>query len=275
MHNKTLSFIGAGHMAEAIISGLINTGHPAERIIATARTDKTLAPLKTRYGIQTTTDNCSAIACADVVVLAVKPQVMKEVCAQITAIVAKQRPLILSVAAGLTEETLSRWLGGYDAIVRAMPNTPSLVGTGACGLYATDAVSKEQCTLATDLMSAVGITEWVDEERLLSTVTAIAGSAPAYFFYLMEALEKAAVKQGMPLESARRLIIQTALGAAKMCDASDDSPEAFKTRVMSPNGTTERAIIHFQDNGFEQLVNDAAQACFNRAEELGESLGSR
>ncbi|WP_414500597.1 MULTISPECIES: pyrroline-5-carboxylate reductase [unclassified Zymobacter] len=275
MHSKTLSFIGAGHMAEAIIAGLINTGHPAERIIATARSDKTLAPLQARYGIQTTTDNCSAIAQADVVVLAVKPQVMKEVCAQVTDIVARQRPLILSVAAGLTCATLSRWLGGYDAIVRAMPNTPSLVGTGACGLYATDAVSKEQCTLASDLMSAVGITEWVDEERLLSTVTAIAGSAPAYFFYLMEALEKAAIEQGMPLESARRLIIQTALGAARMCDASEDAPEEFKKRVMSPNGTTERAIFHFQDHGFEQLVNDAVQACFNRAEELGESLGSQ
>lgn len=275
MHNKTLSFIGAGHMAEAIIAGLINNGHAPDRIIATARRETTLTPLQERYGIQVSTDNCDAIARADVVVLAVKPQVMKDVCAQVADIVDKQQPLILSVAAGLTCDTLSRWLGGYNAIIRAMPNTPSLVGTGACGLYATAAVSAEQRSLASDLMSAVGITEWVDEERLLSTVTAIAGSAPAYFFYLMEALEKAAAEQGMPLESARRLIIQTALGSARMCDASEDSPEEFKKRVMSPNGTTERAIFHFQDNGFEQLVKDAAQACFNRAEELGESLGSQ
>ena len=275
MHNKTLSFIGAGHMAEAIIAGLISNGHNPERIIATARRDSTLAPLQERYGIQTTTDNCDAIARADVVVLAVKPQVMKEVCAQVTDIVTNQQPLILSVAAGLTCETLCRWLGGYNAIIRAMPNTPSLVGTGACGLYATKAVSSEQCTMASELMSAVGITEWVEEERLLSTVTAIAGSAPAYFFYLMEALEKAAVEQGLPLESARRLIIQTALGAARMCDASEDSPEEFKQRVMSPNGTTERAIFHFRDNGFEPLVKEAVQACFNRAEELGESLGGQ
>lgn len=275
MHNKTLSFIGAGHMAEAIIAGLINNGHPSKRIIATARRDTTLTTLQERYDIQTTTDNCDAIARADVVVMAVKPQVMKEVCAQVSGIVASQQPLILSVAAGLTCDTLSRWLGGYNAIIRAMPNTPSLVGTGACGLYATATVSAEQRSLASDLMAAVGITEWVDEERLLSTVTAIAGSAPAYFFYLMEALEKAAIEQGMPRESARRLIIQTALGAARMCDASEDSPEEFKKRVMSPGGTTERAISHFQNNGFEQLVNDAAQACFNRAEELGESLGSQ
>lgn len=275
MHNKTLSFIGAGHMAEAIIAGLVSTGHPAERIIATARSNTTLDPLQARYGIQTTTDNCYAIEQADVVVLAVKPQVMKDVCAQVTDIVATRKPLILSVAAGLTCDTLSRWLGGYDAIVRAMPNTPSLVGTGACGLYATEAVSQTQCTLASELMAAVGITEWVNEERQLSTVTAIAGSAPAYFFYLMEALEKAAVEQGMSIDSARRLIVQTALGAARMCDASDDAPEEFKKRVMSPNGTTERAIFHFRDNGFEQLVDGAVRACFNRAEELGESLGGQ
>ena len=275
MHNKTVSFIGAGHMAEAIIAGLVSTGHPAERIIATARSNTTLDPLNARYGIHTTMDNCCAIEQADVVVLAVKPQVMKDVCAQATDTVAKRKPLILSVAAGVTCDTLSRWLGGYDAIVRAMPNTPSFVGTGACGLYSTEAVSKTQCTLASDLMAAVGITEWVSEERLLSTVTAIAGSAPAYFFYLMEALEKAAVEQGLSIDSARRLIVQTALGAARMCDASDDAPEEFKKRVMSPNGTTERAIFYFRDHGFEQLVDGAARACFNRAEELGESLGGQ
>lgn len=275
MHNKTLSFIGAGHMAEAIIAGLINNGHPPKHIIATARRNTTLSPLHSRYGIRTTTDNCEAIAAADVVILAIKPQVMKEVCAQVSDIVAKGRPLIISVAAGLTCETLERWLNGYNAIIRVMPNTPSLVGTGACGLYAAKVISEEQCALAAELMSAVGITAWVDDEQQLSTVTAIAGSAPAYFFYLMEALETFATEKGMLPEDARRLIVQTALGAARMCDASDDTPETFKQRVMSPNGTTERAIFHFHDHGFEQLVSDAAQACFNRAEELGESLGSQ
>ena len=273
MHDKTLSFIGAGHMAEAIIAGLIRNGHPPKQIIAAARHDTTLSPLSSRYGIRVTTDNGEAIAAADAVVFAIKPQAMKEVCTHASAAVAKHRPLVISVAAGLTCATISRWLAGYDAIIRAMPNTPSLVGAGASGLYATCAISDQQRHLATALMSAVGIAVWVDSEPQLNTVTAIAGSAPAYYFYLMESLEKFATAKGMPLEEARRLIVQTSLGAARMCDTADDAPEALKKRVMSPQGTTERAIFHLRDHGFEQLVNDAAQACFDRAEELGESLG--
>lgn len=272
MHTHTISFIGAGHMAQAIIAGLVDSGYPAQSIIATATRETSLSPLAERYGIQTTTDNNDAVRTSDVVVLAVKPQIMKGVCEGISDDVHTKKPLILSVAAGLTCETLSTWLDGYTEIARAMPNTPALVGTGACGLYAAPDVSDEQKALAARLMGAVGITEWVEEESLLSAVTAIAGSAPAYFFYMMEALEKAGVARGLPLETARRLVIQTALGAAKMCDNSDDAPETFKKRVMSPNGTTERAVQQLEKGNLEALMQNAVDACFARAEEIGHDL---
>lgn len=274
MHN-TISFIGAGHMAQAIIAGLVESGYPAQSIIATATRESSLSPLGERYGINTTTDNNEAVRASDIVVLAVKPQIMKGVCANISDDIQVKKPLILSVAAGLTCDTLSGWLGGYTEIARAMPNTPALVGTGACGLYAASGVSEEHKALAAKLMGAVGITEWVEEESLLSAVTAIAGSAPAYFFYMMEALEKAGVERGLPLETARRLVIQTALGAAKMCTNSEDAPEEFKKRVMSPKGTTERAVHYLEQGGLEALMQGAVDACFARAEELGRDLSKQ
>ena len=270
---ERITFIGAGNMASAIFAGMIETGYPAEAITATASSEKTLTALRDRYGIVTQLDNAIAVAEADIVVLSVKPQIMREVCETMRDAVQQRRPLIVSVAAGLEAATLDRWLGGDLAVVRCMPNTPSLVGAGAAGLYANPRVTQEQRTLATQLMSAVGLVEWVDQESLLDAVTAISGSGPAYFLLFFEALEQAGVELGLPREAARRLALQTGYGAAKMALESDAEPAELRRRVTSPKGTTERAIHSFQDADLEKIVADAARACAARAREMAVEYG--
>ncbi|WP_027965840.1 pyrroline-5-carboxylate reductase [Halomonas halocynthiae] len=270
-----ITFIGAGNMASAIIEGLINSGHDASSLTATATSDTTLSPLRSRLGIKTSTDNIHAIADCDVVVLSVKPQIMHQVCEQIRDSIQARKPLVISVAAGLTADTLERWLGGNLAVVRCMPNTPSLVGVGASGLYANANVSSRQRQLAEDLLNAVGIVEWVDDEQLLEVVTAVSGSAPAYFFLMFEAMEEAAVARGLPAATARRLALQTALGAATMAMDSDQSPSELKRNVMSPGGTTERAIQRLESGGLRQLLQDAMGDCANKASEMAKQFSTR
>ncbi|MCG7577576.1 MULTISPECIES: pyrroline-5-carboxylate reductase [unclassified Halomonas] len=267
-----ITFIGAGNMASAIIGGLIESGVSPSDITATAPNDSELAPLKARLGIHTHTDNSAAVSGADVVVLAVKPQIMRSVCEALRDSVQQQAPLVMSIAAGLDAGTIDQWLGGGNALVRCMPNTPSLVGIGASGLYANAAVSDAQRTLATQLMEAVGIVEWVDEERLLDAVTAVSGSAPAYFFLMFEAMEEAAVKLGLPADTARRLAIQTALGASTMAQRSDKDPATLKQNVMSPGGTTERAIHHMEEANLRTIIADAMNACAERADAMSKEL---
>ncbi|UXZ54466.1 pyrroline-5-carboxylate reductase [Halomonas sp. 7T] len=269
-----ITFIGAGNMASAIIGGLIESGAAPSDITATAPNESELAALKQRLGINTQTDNNAAIEQADVVVLAVKPQIMHDVCDAMRDSVQQQAPLIISIAAGLDADTIDQWLGGGNALVRCMPNTPSLVGIGASGLYANAAVSDTQRTLATQLMEAVGIAEWVDDEHLLDAVTAVSGSAPAYFFLMFEAMEEAAVKLGLPAATARRLAIQTALGAATMAQTSDKDPATLKQNVMSPGGTTERAIQHMEDAQLRTTIADAMQACADRAQAMAKELSA-
>lgn len=269
-----ITFIGAGNMASAIIGGLIDSGVSPSDITATAPNESELTPLAARLGINTNTDNNAAVEDADVVVLAVKPQIMRSVCEAMRDSVQQQSPLIISIAAGLDAATIDQWLGGNNALVRCMPNTPALVGIGASGLYANSAVSEEQRTLATQLMEAVGIVEWVEEESLLDAVTAVSGSAPAYFFLMFEAMEEAAVKLGLPAATARRLAIQTALGAATMAQRSDKDPATLKQNVMSPGGTTERAIQHMEDAQLRATIGDAMQACAQRAEAMSKELSA-
>jgi pyrroline-5-carboxylate reductase len=268
-----VTFIGAGNMAGAIIGGMIDNGFSPSAITATSPSDAFLAPIHERYGIHTNTDNAAAVSQADVVVLAVKPQVMREVCEGMASVIQRRRPLIISVAAGLPAETLSRWLGGDLPVVRCMPNTPSLVGAGASGLFANARVSDEQRRLATELMEAVGLVEWVDDEALLEAVTAVSGSAPAYFFLMFEAMEEAGARLGLPADTARRLAMQTAFGAAKMAMASDKSPGELKRNVMSPGGTTERAIEHLEKAGLRRTMAEAMDACAARAREMADELG--
>ncbi|HSP59365.1 MAG TPA: pyrroline-5-carboxylate reductase [Halomonas sp.] len=270
-----VTFIGAGNMAGAIIGGMIDSGFAPDAITATSPSDEMLAPLRDRLGICTNTDNDAAVEQADVVVLAVKPQIMREVCEKMRTTIQARRPLIISVAAGLPAETLEHWLGGELAVVRCMPNTPSLVGAGASGLYANPRVEASQRVLATELMEAVGLVEWVDDEALLEAVTAVSGSAPAYFFLMFEAMEEAGVNLGLPADTARRLAMQTAYGAAKMAMQSDKTPAELKRNVMSPGGTTERAIEHLEGAGLRHIVQDAMSACAHRASEMADELGKR
>lgn len=267
-----VTFIGAGNMAGAIIGGMIESGFSADNITATSCHDARLAPLRERLGIHTTTDNVAAVAEADVVILAVKPQVMRQVCEDLHDAIQARRPLVISVAAGLSAETLERWLGGDLPLVRCMPNTPSLVGAGASGLYANARVDEARRHLATELMEAVGLVEWVDDESLLEAVTAVSGSAPAYFFLMFEAMEAAGVEQGLPAQTARRLAMQTAFGAAKMAMASNESPAQLKRNVMSPGGTTERAIEHLEQAGLRTILAEAMNACAKRAGEMAIEL---
>lgn len=270
-----VTFIGAGNMASAIFGGMIESGYPRDAITATSPTDEHLASLRTRYGIKTLTDNAAAVADADVVVLAVKPQIMQTVCEALRDVIQTRKPLIVSVAAGLTAQTLERWLGNELAVVRCMPNTPSLVGAGAAGLFANPRVSEAQRRQATQLMEAVGVVEWVEDETLLEAVTAVAGSAPAYFFLVFEALEAAGTRLGLPADSARRLALQTAYGAARMAQQSDQAPDQLKRNVMSPGGTTEQAIQVLEQAGLRQAFLDATEACAARAREMAEELGNR
>ncbi|MBR9904415.1 MAG: pyrroline-5-carboxylate reductase [Gammaproteobacteria bacterium] len=271
MANK-ITFIGAGNMASAIIGGLIDSGVEPSTITATAPNDCELAAIKQRLGINTDTDNNAAVSESDVVVLAVKPQIMRGVCEALRDSVQRQQPLVISIAAGLDADTIDQWLGGQNAMVRCMPNTPSLVGYGASGLYANAKVSDAQRNVATQLMEAVGIVEWVEKEALLDAVTAVSGSAPAYFFLMFEAMEEAAVKLGLPAATARRLAIQTALGAATMAQQSDKDPATLKQNVMSPGGTTERAIQHMEEAQLRTTIADAMQACADRAQAMAKEL---
>lgn len=266
-----VAFIGAGNMARAIIGGLLENGFAAENIWATEPDASRLKDLAAQ-GLNTTRDNNAAVAAADLVVLAVKPQVMQTVATDLAAAAQTHRPLFISIAAGISLDALDRWLGGNVAIVRCMPNTPSLVQTGASGLFANARVNDLQREQATQILQAVGIALWVQSEAELDAVTAISGSGPAYYFLLMEAMTAAGVKLGLSEATARDLTLQTALGAARMANSSDVDAAELRRRVTSPKGTTERAIQSFQAGGFEALVETALTACRDRSIELAAEL---
>jgi pyrroline-5-carboxylate reductase len=209
------------------------------------------------------------------VVLAVKPQVMAEVCRDIAPVVQNTRPLLVSIAAGLGTDTLDGWLGGGLPLVRVMPNTPSLVGKGAAGLFANAAVTAEQKTMVQSVFESIGSALWVDDEEQLHGVTALSGSGPAYFFLMLEALEAAATEAGIAPNTARELAIQTMAGAAEMAARSEHDPAQLKRNVMSPGGTTERAINTFEDGGMRDLVQKAYNAAFERSQEMSKELADK
>ena len=271
--NSRIAFIGGGNMAASLIGGLLANGYPANLITVSEPDAEKLDQLAGQYGINTSQDNNQAAGSADVVVLAVKPQIMQSVCRALSSAIQKKQPLIISIAAGIRGNDIDRWLGGNCALVRCMPNTPALLQAGATGLYANDRVSAEQKSVAENILSTAGITLWVNEEQLLDAVTAVSGSGPACFFLLMEAMQKAGENLGLDSKTAQKLSLQTALGAARMAVEGDDEPGVLRTKVTSKGGTTEAAINHFIDQGFENLVNDALGAARNRAIELADLLG--
>jgi pyrroline-5-carboxylate reductase len=254
-----------------LIGGLRAKGLEAAHIRASDPGEETRARVSAEHGIETFADNAQAIDGADVVVLAVKPQAMKAVCEAIRPSL-KPQQLVVSIAAGITCASMTVWLG-EQPIVRCMPNTPALLRQGVSGLYATSEVSAEQRQQAEELLSAVGIALWLNEEQQLDAVTAVSGSGPAYFFLLIEAMTAAGVKLGLPKETAEQLTLQTALGAAHMAVASDVDAAELRRRVTSPAGTTEAAIKSFQAGGFEALVEKALGAAAHRSAEMAEQLG--
>lgn len=266
-----IAFVGAGNMAKSIIGGLISNGVPAASIAASATREQSLTALKEQYNIAVHLDNLELIREAKVIVLAVKPQKMALVCKQLAGNIADDT-LIISIAAGITCASLEKWLGGSYPIVRCMPNTPSLVLKGASGLYASANVNQQQKDLSDQIMNAVGICCWVDEEHLIDAVTAVAGSAPAYFFLFIEAMIDSGISQGLEAEAARDLAIQTALGAATLAQQSETTVDELRRRVTSPNGTTERAIASLEANGLRDTVDKAMLACNKRAKELALEL---
>jgi len=268
-----IAFVGAGNMASSLIGGLIAKDFSANNISASDPYDASLQNIAKQYSINTTADNNIAIQDADVVVLAVKPQVMKPVAEGIAAIVTKQHALVISIAAGISLNSLQHWLGEKTAIVRCMPNTPALVQLGATGMFANDNVSETQKELAKNILDAVGISLWLQSERELDAVTALSGSGPAYYFLLMEAMVAAGIKMGLTSETAKQLTLQTALGAATMASQSGDSPAELRRKVTSPNGTTEQAIASFQKDGFEKIIARALEAAEKRSVSLSEELG--
>lgn len=274
MKAKKIGFIGGGNMANSLISGLIASGHSEKQIWVSDTDRQKLSSLATRLQINTSATNDDLIAEVDVVVLAIKPQVLAQVIQNSVESFHKAKVLFVSIAAGIDQTSLNKWLGANKAIVRCMPNTPALVLTGATGLHANANVSEEQRDIAENIMRSVGITVWVDSEGELDAVTAVSGSGPAYFFLLMEAMEKTALDLGLSKHTARLLIEQTALGAAKIALESSESPAELRAKVTSPGGTTEQAIKAFEQGGFVELVAKALRAAYNRSEELAKELGA-
>lgn len=268
----TLCFIGAGNMASSLIGGLIAKQYAPQNIIANDIDPVKLEQLQSDFSIKTETDNSRAISAADVIILAVKPQIMQLVCRSLATSLSNsnQEPLFISIAAGIRETDINRWLGGGRAVVRCMPNTPALVNLGASALFANPSVNDYQKKLAEQILQSTGITVWVDDETRLDAVTAISGSGPAYFFLFIEALQNAGLKLGLDEDTAAQLARQTALGAATM--ATDQDVYSLRQQVTSKGGTTEQAITSFENNNFQGIVFDAVQAAADRSVELADEL---
>jgi len=260
-------------MARSLAGGLIARGRNASDIAVAEPVAAAREALAREFGVRVTDDNAAAARDASVVVLAVKPQVMRDVCSALRDAIAGRGVLVVSIAAGIRTVQLERWLGNGTAIVRAMPNTPALLGAGATGLFATPAVSAAQRDAAAALLATAGTTTWIDDEALMDAVTAVSGSGPAYFFLLIESLEAAARAQGLAPDAARALVVQTALGAARMAVEGGEDAATLRQRVTSPGGTTQAAVESLQAGGFARLVADAVARATERGRELSAQFG--
>ena len=268
IQDQKITFLGCGNMGTSLINGLIANGHPATNLHAIDPDEKQRTRVETRYGIRTSAEAAAAVPTADVVVLAVKPQTVMTALALTRDALQNNNPLVLSIAAGVRTDAISNALGGACPVVRAMPNTPALLRSGATGLYAAGDVDAPRRAAATNIMQAVGVVVWLDDESLLDTVTAVSGSGPAYFFLIVELLEKIAVDMGLSRAQAHLLSVDTALGAARMLKESGEDAATLRQRVTSPGGTTEKALQAFEEGGLEQLLRKALTACRNRSVEL-------
>jgi pyrroline-5-carboxylate reductase len=271
---RRLAFIGGGNMAAALIGGLLRGGLKCERIAVADPSALQLERLVHDFGIIASADNDSAVAGAEVVVLAVKPQQMRAMAIGLAPQLARSKPLVISIAAGIPHAALTRWFGGEVQVVRTMPNRPAQNGFGATGLYAPPSVGAANRALAEAVMAAVSATVWVEHESQMDTVTALSGSGPAYFFLLMEALEAAAHARGLPHEVAHKLTLETAFGAAQMARLSGDSLAVLRAQVTSKGGTTAAALDVLDAAGLRAIVAHAVAAADRRSAELAAEYGT-
>jgi pyrroline-5-carboxylate reductase len=265
-----ICFIGGGNMATALIGGLLGKGFPAGQLSVVEIDAANRARLQRDFAVRTFEHTAEGITNSQSIVFAVKPQQLQGVAQQLAPLLEGQ--LLISIAAGILATDLARWANS-QAVVRAMPNTPALIRSGITGLYALPAVSPAQREQAQDILSAVGETLWLQDEAMLDAVTAVSGSGPAYFFYFIEALEQAGKELGLPGQTARKLAIETAFGAARLARESTDDPATLRARVTSKNGTTERALLSMEANQVKQHIIEAAKAAAARSREIGEELG--
>ena len=266
-----IAFIGGGNMARSLIGGLVTRGVQGDSIRVAEPVEAAREALAADFGVAAFATGTEAVDGAGAWVLAVKPQVLRQVCEALAPQARAQRPLVISIAAGITSAQIARWLGGDDAataIVRCMPNTPAMLGAGVTGLYATPAVDGPGRAQAEGLLSSAGKTVWIDDEAKMDAVTAVSGSGPAYVFLLAEAMEDAARRQGLPDDTARTLVLQTVLGAARMLTESDEPPAELRRRVTSPGGTTQAAIETFERGGLRALVDEAIGNAAERGRQL-------
>lgn len=270
-----ITFIGGGNMATALIAGLAGQLTAGANIHVVDPNAEQLARLAENYGVTTAQQIDAAVAASDVIVLAVKPQQMREVAAALLPQLSNAQPLLLSIAAGIRGADLARWLGGYGAIVRTMPNTPALIGQGITGMVAMAGVSEAQRTAADNIMRAVGATVWLDDEALIDPVTAVSGSGPAYVFYFIEAMQQAAQELGLSAEQGKQLALATFTGAAQLAARSPDDVSVLRERVTSKGGTTYAALTSMEQSGVKQAIVDAIKAASARGRELGEQMGAQ
>ncbi|GGC79496.1 pyrroline-5-carboxylate reductase [Undibacterium terreum] len=268
-----IGFIGGGNMASALVGGLAVKLTSPNNIHVVDVNQESLTRMETQFGVNTALKIDAALAGSDVIILAVKPQQLHDVISQLQPHLSGQ--LLLSIAAGIRAADISRWLGGYDAIVRSMPNTPALISKGVTGMVAMPGVSAEQRQAADNIMRAVGATVWLDDEALIDSVTAVSGSGPAYVFYFIEAMQQAAAELGLNAEQGTQLAIATFTGAAELAAQSTDAVSVLREKVTSKGGTTYAALSSLEASGVKQAIVQAVKAAAVRGKELGDEFGQQ
>ncbi len=270
-----IGFLGGGNMAESLIGGLHKSGVEGGQITVFDPVEPRVRELKQRYGVAGAKNSAELAGKSDICIAAVKPQIMREALLSAKTAIKSRRPLLISIAAGISVKSIERWTENACSVIRVMPNTPALIQMGASALFSSSTATASERSAAETIVGAVGIAVWVDQEFRIDTVTALSGSGPAYFFYMMEALQKAAENHGLDAATARKLCIQTALGAAKLAQSSEQSLEQLRNNVTSPGGTTERGIEKMQQHNFESMIDDTLEAAKQRSAELSEILGAK
>lgn len=270
----TIAFVGGGHMARSLLTGMVANGVDPQSIRVADPVPGLRDALRADFGVQVFADNGDAVDDAGIWILGVKPQLMRGICESLAAHAQRAQPLVVSVAAGVTTLQLDRWLGGDLPIVRAMPNAGAVLGAGVTGLYANHQVDAAGCRRAERLLWASGETVWVTDEARMDAVTAVSGSGPAYLFLLAEAMVEAALAEGLPPDVAHSLVVQTMLGSARLLSEQNATPAELRQRVTSPQGTTEAAMHVLVEGGFPGLVARAIHASRNRGRQLSLDLES-